>query len=142
MKIRVMYANYNEKTGESIVTIATDLGQFTGHSKLAEEDKDIASRYAGCEFAERRAHIKYWKAQKFIYMQRLKALEDLEKNLKGRADYDPYCTECRKIRRAIYEYKELVSECTNKIELMTSQLKEVIIKREETARRVKKMIAK
>ena len=142
MKIKVLYANYDEDTGKSIVTIATDIGQFTGSSQLAEEDKDIASRYAGCEFAEMRAHIKYWKAKKFIYEQRMKALIDLEKNLKGRSDYDPYCTECRKIRRAIYEYRDLITECAGKVELITNKLQEVIVKREQTARRVKKLIAK
>lgn len=142
MKTKIAYANYDEETGKSVVTIATDLGQFTGYARLAEEDRDIASRYAGCEFAEMRARIKYWKAKKFMYEQRLKSLEDLEKILKGMTSYDPYCTECRKLRRTIYETKESVMKCRKKLEMLTTQLPEIITQRVETARRVKKLIAK
>ena len=57
--IQTKDTNYNAETGISTAWIATDLGDFYGEAKLAPEDKDIASSFAGCRYAEMRAIIKY-----------------------------------------------------------------------------------
>lgn len=74
--IKLVYSNYDEETGISIVRIQTPEGTFKGKSRLHPNDRDVASRYVGCKYAEMRAWIKYYK-----FMVRLKqsAIEELTK---------------------------------------------------------------
>lgn len=74
-KIKLDESYYDEESGYSYVLLRTDLGYFLGEAFLSDEDKDIASRYAGCNYAERRAVIKY-------YRYKVKLIERKLKNLK------------------------------------------------------------
>jgi hypothetical protein len=56
-------SDYNAETGESVVTIHTEEGNFTGRARLHPADADNASRFFGCQIAEQRAAIKWHKAQ-------------------------------------------------------------------------------
>lgn len=51
MKDKIMFADYNSETGESIVQLLTKWGTFTHTVHVDEEDKDIANRWDGCRFA-------------------------------------------------------------------------------------------
>lgn len=72
--IHLIKADYNEETGVSTVMIDTDLGAFYGKAKLHDEDKDYASKYTGCRYAETRATIKYLKMKQKYILGQLKAL--------------------------------------------------------------------
>lgn len=74
--IKLVYSNYDEETGISTVRIQTPEGTFKGKSRLHPKDKNVASRYVGCKYAEMRAWIKYYK-----FMARLKqsAIEEVTK---------------------------------------------------------------
>ena len=63
--MKIIYSNFDETTGISTVTILTKIGEFTGTSKLHDEDKNISSSFAGCRYAEIRAIIKYHKKKLF-----------------------------------------------------------------------------
>ena len=54
--------------------IDTDLGAFIGQAKLHDEDKDYASKYTGCRYAETRATIKYLKMKQKYILGQLKVL--------------------------------------------------------------------
>jgi hypothetical protein len=56
-------SDYNAETGESVVTIHTEEGNFTGKARLHPADADNASRFFGCQIAEQRAAIKWHKTQ-------------------------------------------------------------------------------
>lgn len=74
--IKLVYSNYDEETGISTVRIQTPEGTFKGKARLHPKDKNVASRYVGCKYAEMRAWIKYYK-----FMARLKqsAIEEVAK---------------------------------------------------------------
>lgn len=57
MKIRLIFGNFDEKSGVSIVKISTKFGQFEGIANLNPKDP-YPSRIFGCEIAEARATIK------------------------------------------------------------------------------------
>ena len=40
--MKIIYSNFDETTGISTVTILTKIGEFTGTSKLHDEDKKIS----------------------------------------------------------------------------------------------------
>ena len=76
-KIDLIYSNYDENTGVSTVTIDTALGRFTGTSVLREEDKEIASNYCGCRYAELKAVRNYLKVLLRVAKAELKTLVNL-----------------------------------------------------------------
>lgn len=72
--VHLIKANYDENTGVSNVMIDTDLGAFIGQAKLHDKDKDYASKYTGCRYAETRATIKYLKMKQKYILGQLKVL--------------------------------------------------------------------
>ena len=103
MKIKMIKSNFDEITGISEVTIATDIGEFSGISKLHDEDRNISSNFAGCQYAETRAIIKYMKRKMHDLDMQIKGLTDFQSSLKCRKDYNHICVENSKARRRIYE---------------------------------------
>ena len=78
--IQTKSTDYNEKTGISTAWIVTDLGDFFGKAKLSPEDKDIASNFAGCKYAEMRAILKYSKLKIKILKAQLEPLLRIKNN--------------------------------------------------------------
>ena len=103
MKIKMIKSNFDEITGISEVTIATDIGEFSGTSKLHDEDRNISSSFAGCQYAEMRAVIKYMKRKMHDLDMQIKGLTDFQSSLKCRKDYNHIAIENSKARRRIYE---------------------------------------
>ena len=103
MKIKMIKSNFDEITGISEVTIATDIGEFSGTSKLHDEDRNISSSFAGCQYAEMRAVIKYMKRKMHDLDMQIKGLTDFHSSLKCRKDYNHISIENSKARRRIYE---------------------------------------
>lgn len=122
MKIKMIYSNFDEKTGISEVTIMTDIGEFKGTSKLHEEDRNISSHFAGCRYAEMRAIIKYMKQKVKNLQMQIKGLEDFQSNLSTRSDYNHNSIENSKARRRIYELKKQVVCWKEKINSLTTKM--------------------
>ena len=82
-KYHITNAEYNEDTGFSLVEISTPIGSFFGDARLSPEDKEAGydSRFFGCQLAELRAVIKYYKAlvriEKEVYKRDLNFLSTL-----------------------------------------------------------------
>ena len=85
MRTRIKYANFDETTGISTVTLTTPYGDFTGTSKLHEADAANVSRFAGCTFAEMKAYIKAERAKVKQLKYKKKVLCDYMRTL------SPYC---------------------------------------------------
>lgn len=102
MKIQLIDSWYNEEDGVSYAKINTDYGEFEGYAQLHDEDREIASRYAGCQYAETRAVLKYMKHRIKILAYQIKALINCQKQIEGRAAYNPQSVEGRALRKQIY----------------------------------------
>lgn len=100
--IKVIYSNYDKETGLSQVKIKTELGVFYGVSELAEEDRPIASNYAGCRYAEQKAIIKYLKAKKAILASQIKTLQSCENAMKATKGYNDKSVETKAFKK--YKY--------------------------------------
>ena len=59
MKNKIVYANSDPTTGESVVTIQNKYGHFTGRAKCSPEDIDSFSPFVGERYAETRAAAVY-----------------------------------------------------------------------------------
>lgn len=125
-KYKLITANYNPETGISTATIACRYGEFTGSTKIAEEDRDVESSFFGCHIAEGRAIIKALKAEKNFLTIQIYGLKNLEKNLKNMKGYNPHSLESRKLRRKIYELKDEKDSLENKIVQLTTSLEDEI----------------
>lgn len=104
MKTKLIHANFDENTGTSVAIIRNKYGTFTGIAHLHPDEK-YPSSFKGCEYAEVRAYAECAKYQIALINAQIKALEDLEKTLKNKKEYDPYIMECRQLRKRIYELK-------------------------------------
>lgn len=71
-----------------VVTIGTDMGQFTGAVLCREEDYDNESRYFGFELAEIKAEIEYARAQRNYWDARVKALREFWKDMSQTRTYN------------------------------------------------------
>lgn len=72
MKGTILYAEYDEGTGVSVVTKSTKYGTFTRSVRVHPDDEDIANQYDGCLFAEMKCDIAAYKEKaKFLYQRAL-----------------------------------------------------------------------
>lgn len=97
MKFKLINSFYDEDRGISSATIATDLGFFTGYASLHPNDKEVASNFCGCRYAEQRAVLKYIRKRVSLYAQKLKTLNNYLLYLKTRQDFE--LSDCKKIYR-------------------------------------------
>ena len=136
MKNKLAFANYDVETGLAHVGITTPLGFFEAHSKVHEEDKDIASCFIGCEIAEKKAYIKALKAKRNQISIEIKALTDFYKRLECFRWFNPDSHEAIQLRKAIDEKKAAKEAYENLI----SAYKDAIATRNENRRKFLKKV--
>lgn len=78
--IKLLFSDYDRKRGVSYVKILTDKGIFEDYAYLSEEDKDIESSFAGCQMAEYRCIIQYYKKTLSQINLKLQTYYDLQKD--------------------------------------------------------------
>ena len=130
MKNKIIYSDFNQDTGESIVIIRNKLGDFHGVADLHPEEEHVSS-FVGCRYAEARAHIACAQYQRDVLDTQIKALKDFENILKGKWDYNEHSMEAKRLRRRIHELKEQRMEMKNKIIAMKAALKKAMDERDE-----------
>lgn len=138
MKSKIIYANYNPKTGKSIVKIQNQYGIFIGTSQLQEEDKAHESTFAGCGYAEMKANISYMKYRKKILNYQIKILKDCYSNMSFGKKFNSHSYEARKIRRKIYELEKEKKSWDNKIKSLKEKMFKAIETREKTLDKIYK----
>ena len=84
-----------------LVTIGTDIGQFTGVVECHEEDYAFESQYFGWELAELKAEIEYAKAKKRYYDAELRALTEFWRDMTTTRNYDQNAFWVKKIRAKV-----------------------------------------
>lgn len=121
-KVKLIHSNFDPETGISTATIRTDMGDFTGTSKLHEEDRSISSNYAGCQYAEMRAVIKYMRKRVEVVTNQIKGLENYQKVIKGKVSYNHNSMESRTLRKHIYILKKEKANWQSKIYSLSNKL--------------------
>lgn len=138
MKIKLIESWFNEEDGVSYAKINTDSGEFEGWSQLHEEDKSISSTFAGCQYAETKAILKYMKHRIKILNERIKALEDCQRVIMYKKDYEHNSVENRTIRKQIYLLKKQRTDWKERRNSLTFKLIESMNKREELINKMTK----
>lgn len=121
--LKTIDSAFDENTGISKTTILTDIGKFTGSAKLHPDDKEYASRYAGCRYAEIRATIKYLKVKKAIARNQIKELNKLLNEIRYKPDRQA-------IEAVIRIYKNQLDIYNKNILLLKDMLLKTIQERE------------
>lgn len=122
MKFNLVESHYNSDLGHSIVTIKTKHGNFTGTSQLYDEDKEIASSFRGCQYAEMKAIRKAYKAEIKEIDLKIKTLKDFEKVLKNMKEYNENSFEAKRLRKEIYLYQKKKAKIKETIEAITKTM--------------------
>lgn len=136
--VQLSYSMYIEETGESCVTLSTELGDFYGSAKLSPEDKEIASSFFGCEVAEMRAFIKYFKAKAKLIKRDIKTLKDFENVLTGMAGFDYKAKEYRQLRKQIHIKEGKYNKYLGYIDSLEKTIENKFNARMEIINRIKK----
>lgn len=110
---------YIEHNGNSYCEVLHKGERYIGHAKLHPEDKDKASRYTGCRFAEMRAEIKALKAE---YKKEKAACEECRKFVKACTQYKNFDKESptakamfRQLNQRIKRVNKLADEINKKL---------------------------
>lgn len=122
MRIKLIESYYDENDGLSYAKINTDYGEFEGWAQLHEEDNDIASRYAGCQYAEQRAVLKYMKHRIKILAWQIQALNNCQNQVEGRALYNRNSVESRALRKQIFILKNEKKDWQSKYDSLQEKL--------------------
>jgi len=138
MRNKMLCSSYNPDTGESLVVIRNRYGDFFGSAQLHPEDKPFESQFAGCRYAEMRAYISCTKHRIVEAKAQVKAIENLEKTLMGKRDYNPKSMEAKLIRKRKYELKAEQKKLKQLLEDIKRALKEQMNARDEFNRRFSK----
>jgi hypothetical protein len=139
MKNFIVYAKYNPETGLSKVWIKNKYGVFMGKSRLHPEDKEFASEYIGCHFAEMKATINAYKKKKQDLQLRLKELVYFNEILMTTRGADMQSTEARKLRKRIYILKKEIEQVEKKIEKLKDDFQYEVKARDESMRLLRKI---
>ena len=138
MKNKLIYSNFDEQTGISVARINTDLGEFEGTSKLHEEDRNITSNYAGCQYAETRATLKYIKKRIQILNYQLKGLENYQKQLMNRKSYKHEDYASRALRKQIYLVKRDKYNWQSRYDSLSTKLYNAMMHRDKIVEKMTK----
>ncbi len=126
IQIKTIASDYNEETGVSMVKIATDIGVFEGYASLHPEDKEIASKFAGCRYAGMRAGIKYMKAKAIIARHTLEHLNKIYKNLKQMKSFNKEYKGVKILKKEIYLLEDEVETFKTNVKTLQERLDKAI----------------
>ena len=110
-----------------LVTIGTDIGQFTGVVECREEDWHRESQYFGFELAEIKAEIQYARAKRNYYDAQLNALTTFWKNMSNTRSYHVDAFWVKKMRVAVNEVDNKKKFWTDRVNYLKETYHRVII---------------
>lgn len=120
---------YDDNTGVSVV-IMQHLGKkFFGLASLHPDDKENASNYAGCEYAEIRATIKALKYERRLAKKRADAALDFVKCCEGYAKFDKENDAAKVMYRQLNQRIKRVNDITDEINQLLNDLDKRIHRR-------------
>lgn len=128
--MKLIDCNYDKETGESVVRIEHMKKIFVGTAMVHPDDKEQASSYAGCSFAETRAIIA---ALKYERRKKIQKCEECRKYLKAceqYKDFDKSSPTARCMYRQLNRRIKQVDNLSEEINELIMSLKASIIKRD------------
>lgn len=123
-KIKLIDSTYDEESGISCATISTDLGEFTGYAFLNPEDKEIASSYAGCNYAERRAVMYYYEKKLKILKNKIQVLNEVTERLENSDDCSVASYEFRLLQKIAKEYYQREHDTQHNVNMIKIALEQ------------------
>ena len=131
IQMKTIASEYNKETGISKVIVATDLGNITGYASLHPDDKDIASSFAGCRYAEMRAGIKYMKKKIQISKYQLKPLKRIYDELIRNKRCNKNSKGIKLLEKEIYILEDDIKSYETNIKTLTERLQKAINSRDD-----------
>lgn len=92
---------YDECHHLYVVTIGTDVGEFTGTAQCAEEDYPHESEFFGFELAEIKANIEYAREKRKRWEAEVHALTSFWRNMAGTRNYNPDAFWVKQMRKSV-----------------------------------------
>ena len=139
IQMKTIASEYDETTGISKVTVATDLGEITGYASLHPDDREIASNFAGCRYAEMRAGIEYMKKKIRIAKYQLEPLKKIYNSLIIKKNCNMNSKGIKLLEKEIYTLEDDIETYKTNIKTLTERLQKAINSRDNI---VKDMINK
>lgn len=151
--MKLVSAEFNKEAGVSTVVLQNKNGRYVGKAKLAPEDADVASEFAGCRIAEQRAWINYYKTEIRRAKIKLKAIDELWADMHVNATpwkyFDPpklHFMDIIKIDAEYYDrvfkmrkrYEDYIKEMETCIEILQNTIKLDIKDRDKVVKLFKK----
>ena len=115
-------SNYFEEDGLSVVTVEHMGEYFYGTSTLLEEDKDKASKFTGCRFAEMKAKIKALKYERNIEKEKCEEIRKFVKACSQYKGWDKDSSTAKAIYKQLNKRIKKVNLLTDKINQLYSEL--------------------
>ena len=131
IQMKTIASEYNKETGISKVIVATDLGDIIAYASLHPDDKDIASSFAGCRYAEMRAGIKYMKEKIKISKYQLKPLKRIYNELIRNKRCNKSSKGIKLLEKEIYILEDDIKSYETNIQTLTERLQKAIDSRDE-----------
>ena len=126
--MQLINSGFNEGTGKSTSVVKHKKRKYYGYAWLHPEDKEIASKYTGCRYAEMRAEIK---ALKDEYKKEKKACEECRKFVKACSQYKNFDKESltakvmfRQLNRRIKQVNNLADQINQKMQDLEIAIKQ------------------
>ena len=120
-----------------LVTIGTDMGQFTGSTVCQEEDFDTESEYFGFELAEIKAEIAYARAKRNYWNARWEALAEFWRGMSDTRTYDVDSFWVKKMRVAVQDADCKRAFWKDRIMALKEVYHNKIVLRDESNKRLK-----
>lgn len=139
MKNFLVYSKYDKESGISKVWIKNKYGVFMAKSRLHEDDREFASEYIGCRFAEIKANIKAYKKHKQDLQLRQQELKYFKTVLEQTKGYNPDSIEARKLRKRIHILSEEIKAVQTTIDELNEDLQIEIQQRDASTKLLKKI---
>ena len=130
MKNKLIYADYDPTTGVSAVLIRNRYGTFQGYAKCHPEE-EAPSTFAGCRYAEARAHIESMTYLIEMLRHQINELKTFENILKSMKNYDASSMENKRLRKRIHELTAERNEKKALTQSMKTALKKTMKEHDE-----------
>ena len=135
-RIDLIKADFDPETGISTTVIETDLGRFIGTSLLREEDKETASSYAGCSYAEFKAIRNYLKARLRVKRNEAFALKGIIAAFESSSQVENGSRPCAIVYRAYYKALNEVKELKEGIKSLGQRISLTVAERDKIIKRI------
>lgn len=128
MKNKVIKESYDKETGVCRITIQNKYGHFTGEAKCCPEDMDQFSTFTGSRYAEIRAAANFMKYKAKEEKIKLKAIQNLKKDLEhyyaGSYPYAIPSKVLRFINLKLRDYTQAISDWENLYHYLEDTIKD------------------